>query len=205
MKLVELFGRGGNYLEISNCSNFGKIKSNNTGAGGICGTGRIFNIVNSYNNVEGDVVSTADSAGGIVGRQCTARSGSTIYNCYNLGKINGINVGGIIGDVYHNVKCINVFTTGELTGTNVGGIIGSALWNNVSENMFKNCYYIKNSIVTKSTGKTITADATGITDLSNNEIEQLNKYINENPDSLETSSWLNWSIDVNSNPVFEVK
>ena len=124
-----------------------------------------------------------------------------VYNSYNLGTVNGKDVGGIVGYVFHQIECINSFSTGNLTGTNVGGIVGSALWNNTA-NIFKNCYYKQSDTVTKGGSQKITVDAIGLTEITTNETSIINTYIDSDPDSKGTAEWLKWNVDESGNPIF---
>lgn len=72
----------------------------------------------------GNISSTGDSVGGIVGR---ALGDTIIENCYNKASINGNSyVGGIVGLSDNTIKVENCYNTGSITGNSkVGGIVGS--------------------------------------------------------------------------------
>ncbi len=197
-----IFANGYNEITISNCYNKANIISegDKSWAGGICGimgTGRL-TIVNCYNSEETKIMGDI-WAGGILGGTRTAAATPFIYNCYNLGNINGATVGGIIGYVYDHAGCINVYSAGNITGSTIGGIVGAAMWNNVSANKFENCYFLKSNIVQQSAGKNITVNATMLEELTDETINELNTYITNN--STLTSGWKKWTIE-NHKPQF---
>lgn len=107
---------------INKCINFANVNSNSI-AGGIAGNA--YCMANSINN--GQVVSTGNSVGGIVGK-ITNQDG--IINCYNSAKVEGNQyIGGIIGHAdftqSDSSKIINCYGTGEIVATNyIGGILG---------------------------------------------------------------------------------
>lgn len=130
-------GIGGKYeeqiengLKIQKCYNTGRIRDNELAShqggymGGIVGTlGSTKATVEMCYN-KGDVNSSADSIGGIVGDS----SNGSVLLCYNQGNITGKNnVGGIIGDGSQG-KVENAYNLGNITGkNNVGGITGRIL------------------------------------------------------------------------------
>lgn len=136
-----------------------------------------------------------------VGHTGTAEASPCIYNCFNLGIIDGLNAGGIIGYVENHSESINVYSLGKITGNTVGGIVGSALWNNTSQNKFENCYFLKSDTVQKSAGSKITVNATMIQKLTNTEIDEMNNYIKDNTSI--TSYWKKWKLGENGYPIFE--
>ncbi len=77
-------------------------------------------------NVNGDVSTTGNTAGGIVGKL----QGGTIENCSFSGSVNakGNYVGGIVGNIVTNSKIASTVkgccNTGEITGKYAGGILG---------------------------------------------------------------------------------
>ena len=197
-------GRAGLFQTIDNgiIQNLG-ISGNVMGTeecGGIFANGyNEITISNCYNKA--NIISEGDKswAGGILGGTRTAAATPFIYNCYNLGNINGATVGGIIGYVYDHAGCINVYSAGNITGSTIGGIVGAAIWNNVSANKFENCYFLKSNIVQQSAGKNITVNATMLEELTDETINELNTYITNN--STLTSGWKKWTIE-NHKPQF---
>ena len=97
----------------------------------------------------------------------------------------------------------NVFSTGNISGETAGGIIGSAWWNNANNNKFENCYFLKSDTVEKSSGKNIVVDAKMLEKLANTEIEEINNYIENNEDNIDTSLWKKWKLGENGYPVFK--
>ena len=172
--------------------------------GGIVGIGITGNtrIINCYNDEKSIV--DGENCGGIIGGGGTSSSKIYVYNCYNLGKITATNsAGGIAGSISDCIKCINVFSTGNISGEAAGGIIGSAWWNNANSNKFENCYFLKSDTVEKSSGKNIVVDAKMLEKLANTEIEEINNYIENNEDNIDTSLWKKWKLGENGYPVFK--
>ena len=193
-------GSSENSTLIQDCYNKANITSNKN-SGGIIGV--LYNgettIINCYNDLQSAI--KGNNAGGIVGWSRTAGGSPYIYNCFNLGNINGTGcTGGIIGYVYDYAECINVYTTGDITGNTVGGIVGSALWNNTSQNKFENCYFLKSDTVQKSAGSKITVNASMLDNLTDTTINELNSCISNNG-SL-TYEWKKWTLGSDGYPVF---
>lgn len=184
---------------IINCSNSGNLINNEVygyGIGGIVGSGVFTTVINCYTTFDTLIESENAYVGGIIGYVDTSTSKCTIYNCYNLSEINGKTVGGIVGYIYSGyIDCINCYTTGNLSGTSVGGIIGGYLWFN-GDNPIINCYYEKNDIVKQGCSKKIMA--TGINILTNDELNNMNLYIDNNQSN--TSNWKKWSLNNQGHP-----
>ena len=75
---------------VSKSYNSGSVEGNNN-VGGIVGTNNAATS-NCYN--KGKIVANGYRAGGICGQNAT---GSTIYNCYNIEKVEGNTIGGVVG------------------------------------------------------------------------------------------------------------
>ncbi len=86
--------------QITGCQNNGSISSRDTGAGGIVG------------HFDGFLL--PDSDAGVSG----------VTDCYNTGKINGYNAGGIAGEEYGGSAVTNCYNVGTVTGSDAGAIVG---------------------------------------------------------------------------------
>lgn len=147
-------GAGG--IEIYNCSNYGKVENGPAiNLGGIIGgVTMIMNINNCFN--AGELVTSGDCVGGIVGRV----NGATMHNCYNKGKITGYmstRVGGILGTGY--IEASNCYNVGQFADAQptmpmeyCGQIIGEAT-SSTSANFYK-CYYVSGKGVGSGTVRT---------------------------------------------------
>ena len=121
-----------NYATISNCINYGNIKTTNgTGAAGIAGSyaGSIVDCVNNGNidDSEGTAKSKLNTAGIV---SCASKV-LHVSNCTNNGEVKGEkNVGGIVGNTQSDVADAtvdNCTNNGTVSGnsTNVSGIIAN--------------------------------------------------------------------------------
>lgn len=82
----------GSSSNVSNCANYGNIIETDGKAGGIVAEGGGI-IINCFNAV--NTIIKGNHAGGIAGYGGTSAVPQKIYNCYNLGAVEGTNVGGI--------------------------------------------------------------------------------------------------------------
>lgn len=144
-------GYNGN-IKISNCNNKGKVNGYNN-VGGIVGYNVNSTIENCWNN--GEINGVYSQIGGIVG---VASTDSTIYRCYNLGKIflkedSHFGAGGIVGNLYSKgglskvEECYNVGEVYSLANINGGkhsaGIVARAKSDNTTDTVeveIINCY-----------------------------------------------------------------
>ena len=97
------------------------VKGTNRYIGGLAGSsfkGTITNV-----GVTGEITSTSNYVGGLIGYWSSTRMG-TITNSYSTAKVTGVSyVGGLVGQSYGIIT--NAYSTGEVTGTSyVGGIVG---------------------------------------------------------------------------------
>ena len=124
-------GYAGNYIEIINCSNAGKVgASDGDYAGGIVGyAGDYIEITNCFNT--GEVETRGGNyAGGIAGY---ATNRVYITACYNTGDISSVRngyggsyAGGIVGHAGDSIYLIDSYNTGEVSGRSyIGGVVGS--------------------------------------------------------------------------------
>ena len=69
-----------------------------------------------------------------------------------------------------------------------------------------NSYYLKSDTVTASVGRNESVEemiaSTGIDILTQEVIDSLNEYIQNDPDAFGTTEWKNWTLDENGNPKF---
>ncbi len=116
---IVAFAQFSNYLTVSDCENFGEVKSFST-AGGIVGAAEgvyIHDCTNHGNITCLSAEGYSTSLGGIAGR--TKR---TISNCVNNGTVMGLNyAGGIAGQSASVNNCTN---NGNVTAHVAGGISG---------------------------------------------------------------------------------
>ena len=103
---------------INASGNVGKVVAVSENAGGIAGQST-FGVVNSFNT--GAVDSLSSNVGGVVGTAVE----STVVNCFNTGKVYGVqNIGGVVGQ--NNGAVQNSYNLGEVSGAAgyVGGVVG---------------------------------------------------------------------------------
>lgn len=105
---------------LNNCYNEGVVKGVNN-VGGLCGTNEKGVVMKSHN--VGKVEGTTDNIGGVCGV-----NNASVYECYNEGAIKGShnNVGGVCGKVSGEKSALyNCYNVGDVNGFNyVGGICG---------------------------------------------------------------------------------
>ena len=183
---------------VKNSINNGNVFGNSN-AGGIVGDSAYkVSVINCYNSVIANIDSE-EYSGGIVGTNYS-QGGNGFNNCYNLGTINGKYAGGIMGTYswLYGAKAANCFSTAKITGTTTkAGISGD---NGSRKLTSYNCYYIKNSNITKASGNGSLTNATGITTLNDTTITALNSYIESNEDSVDTTGWAWWELGSDGNP-----
>ena len=187
-------------LMIADCINYGKIEGQNF-SGGIIGMAyentKIINCCNTGEILNKDKNGGYEGAGGIVG---TTMFKINIINTYNLGNIKAEkNAGGILGYSYWAEKNIeNCYNMGRISGSTVGGIIGGL---NLSNDLLitQNCYYLNTNISKGIGGWNTSAEALediqGLTDSeikSSEIIEKLNNYVIENAtrEGIELKKWI---------------
>ena len=185
---------------IADCINYGKIEGLNF-SGGIIGMAyentKIINCCNTGEILNKDKNGGYEGAGGIVG---TTMFKINIINTYNLGNIKAEkNAGGILGYSYWAEKNIeNCYNMGRISGSTVGGIIGGL---NLSNDLLitQNCYYLNTNISKGIGGWNTSAEALediqGLTDSemkSSEIIEKLNNYVIENAtrEGIELKKWI---------------
>ena len=145
--------------EISNCYNTGNVSGRY--AGGVCGqntSGIISKISKCYN--------TGAVSGRYAGGVCGWNLGGTVENCYNTGTVSSTGTassnyaGGVCGQNMNNGKIENCYNTGTVSGgREVGGVCGWNLGGSV-----KNCYYLKGSAASDSSGVPLTEYQFGLKD-----------------------------------------
>ncbi len=101
------------YGNVEECANFGRVYSITSGTGGIVGIHEGGVIRNCFN--KGELVSDANTVGGIVAQELGRGGNCEIYNCYNAGKITGIE--------------------------ELGGVFGFAMFSSFNTLTVKDCYY----------------------------------------------------------------
>mgnify|MGYP001853275010 CR=1 FL=1 len=190
---------------IKNLKISGNIISSNSYAGGIAGIGEdnlyISGCKNYCNIIATSEIENANgsnygSAGGIVGR---CGYGVIINNCANIGDINAIHGGGIIGYEYAatEIICINSYNKGIIKSSNTaGGII--ALTTAGAINIY-NCYNV---------GEINGSNAGGIMGYkyhtTNAEIKNCYNYSKVKGESCQGDIiGYNWAFDTSSSPTIE--
>lgn len=113
---------------VTNCSFSGKITMEDIRyLGGIVGyADNNSTVANCYNSAEVIITRPADTdyAGGIAG----GVNASTVKNCFNEGSVTGIsNAGGIAGNLDNGSAIVDCFNSGKIEAYNKGGIVG---WHN---------------------------------------------------------------------------
>ena len=175
-------------LMIADCINYGEIEGQNF-SGGIIGlayeTTKIINCCNIGKIVSKDKNEAYGGAGGIIG---TSMFKVNIINAYNFGNVEAEkNAGGILGYSYWAEKSIeNCYNIGKISGDTVGGIIGTLTLSNELL-ATQNCYYL-NTNISKGFGSWNSSaealeDVQGLTDTemkSTEVLEKLNNYVTEN-------------------------
>ena len=136
-----LFGNIENNGKVVNLG----ISGNITGSGyvgGIVGNMGYFTnsktqIINCYNKATIKSVGTSNTAvGGVV---AYAQNNSKVTYCYNMGVIDGITVGGIVGQVdTTSTEITDCYNTGTINGETVGGIVGKTASTSITR--IANCY-----------------------------------------------------------------
>ncbi len=182
---------------IINCYNkcyvTGSLNQDYTGVGGITGGGSYvdeLNIINCYN--EGTINCTINTyinlnrfgAGGIIG--FSRGQDANISNCYNIGNISSSYLkNGILGGYWAEGN-ISIYNCCDFSATkSISSQIGGAL------KIINNCYYIDcDNIHTSEYIK------------SQNFINELNAYIDNNMNSISTNEWRYWIIGTNGYPTF---
>ena len=104
---------------------------------------------------------------------------------------------------------VNSYSNGNIIGGSYsGGIMGAHYWRSSGvAGTGINSYYLKSDTVTGSVGKRNEGveemiASTGIDVLTQEIIDSLNEYIENDADGLGTSQWKKWSLDENGNPKF---
>ncbi len=116
--------------KIENCFNSSRIEGE-LFAGGIAGyIGGLIKIKGCWNT---GTISSGSCVGGIAGE--IALSGRTeffasVENSFNAGKVTGMVAGGIVSDVYENVRLMNCYNLGNVVGRGyAGGIVATFTYN----------------------------------------------------------------------------
>ena len=126
---------------IASCHNSGNVTSSGTnglyGTAGIIGVSKDAKIDNCYNS---GIISSTNSAGGILGYTNQGTTEVNVTNCYNTGEIlpnnSDSDYGGIIGRANTTTNAINCFNSGNILndqdniGGHIGGIIGTIYYDN---------------------------------------------------------------------------
>lgn len=118
--------------------------------------------------------------------------------------------GGFIGTNNGNndPMLVNCYSNGNINGTYSGGIMGAHSWRRTGPaGTGINSYYLKSDTVNYSVGRR-NADADeliesiGIEEVTQDIIDSLNTYIENDPDALGTTDWKKWALDKDGNPTF---
>lgn len=172
-KFAGLFGSFNSDKFIENLIVSGTVNSTDNSVGGICGEicgggGTIRNCA-----FYGDVISSKDAVGGIVG---CAWQDANVENSYHNGKISGEqSVGGVVGQVTTGsekegtVSINNCYHVGSVTGSSgsSGGVVGlCSQYDSYPGNIYiNNCYYLKGGA---SSGYSGTCTIDEISELTSN-------------------------------------
>ena len=128
------FGATSTGAAIKNLNVEGNVTSTGNYVGGIVGYAQATTLENC--SFSGSVISTSGYAGGIVGG---LNGGSTkIESCVNNATVNGVIAGGILGYTTGNNTIVNCYNTGAVSGSShAGGIAGQ-----LSTGTITNCYNV---------------------------------------------------------------
>ena len=197
-------------LMIADCINYGEIEGQNF-SGGIIGlayeTTKIINCCNIGKIVNKDKNEGYEGAGGIIG---VSMFKVNIINAYNFGNVEAEkNAGGILGYSYWAEKSIeNCYNIGKISGDTIGGIIGGLTLSNELLTT-QNCYYLNTNISKGIGGWNTNAEALediqGLTDTemkSTEVLEKLNNYVTENI-TIEGVVLKKWIVGEDGYPIFE--
>lgn len=171
------------------------------------------------------------SAGGILGAVASVQEKVEIFNCYNTGNIDNTSsqtycaAGGILGNVNsigEKVLIANCYNMGKTTAkyqyiTNFSGGILGGFWYNQYETDIKHCYYDETDSERSVGGSKIEYAQSlsqaqmrgqeGIQDGNSNSktlLELLNRYIENNPDGLDTTKWTKWIQNQEGYPILDI-
>lgn len=195
-------------ITIENCVNSCNIEGGSV-AGGLIGCAGVnTNIYNSINF--GSVLAKQEYAGGIIG--VNFRDEVNIINTANLGNLcsetQGEYVGGIIGfyaSYWHGTKPFNIennYSSGKIEGIDrKAGIIGGN-WDSQSVYQIENNFWLEGSAIKgiynfPDNSQTKTKEYMQ----SQEFVNELNKYIDENP--IEGITLLKWKYNEGNYPTFE--
>lgn len=202
--------------DIINCSNEEDINGD-AQTGGIVGNAS-GNIINCYNigDITGGIGGNYGAVGGIVG--VGSSPSLSIYNCFNTGEITSnatgvyTSAGGILGNSGQNGTVntiVNAYNIGKINEAyrGRGGIVGGLWYHNPANTAtLKNTYYQEDG---ELLGYGEFASAQGIEkqnkDYMHSEklVMNLNNYIKNNEDKIDTSQWKDWKLGENGYPTFE--
>ena len=168
-------------IEISQCSNTGKISSTQSGnslkLGGLVGsTGGVLTLTQSYNVGSVDIPSSTGYAGGLIG-EATRPTSLQVENCYNVGAVTGGTVGGLIGRLYatdssgRTVSISSSYNTGSVNNGTGNAMVGQTS-TYVTLTVADSCTYLDTSgtggLGRSQTANQMTDDTDWITNLGLN-------------------------------------
>lgn len=100
---------------------------------------------------------------------------------------------------------VNCYSSGNISGTYPGGLMGAHAWNSKAGTGI-NSYYLLSDTVSNSVGKSTQAiESTALTAVTQTIIDNLNEYIEENTDDIDTTGWVKWVLNKNSEPTLDFK
>ena len=127
---------------------------------------------------------------------------SLLKNCYNQGNVEGTFPGGIVGYVYTSASIANCYNTGKIENIIEGGTSAGIVSNGVRFGDLNkdNLYYLEGSAtIFERTNK---KDPNTKEYMQSQEfVNELNKYIDENP--IEGITLLKWKYNEGNYPTFE--
>ena len=210
-----IVGRTFGNIEITNCSNLGKITNSSESTGGIIGRNEgTTNISNSFNI--GEISSIGMQAGGIIGYCVNNTNSTNITNVYNYGEIsrNGARGrGGIVGGINIRntdngiVNINNTYNMGKVIDQKVngmygaGGICGYRYDVSKSNLIIDNSYYLRNTCsVAVGNEEDSQYGVTQVESLTN---EELKNYLNMYIQTENQQNWKKWKLGEEGYPIFE--
>ncbi|MDR3905932.1 MAG: GLUG motif-containing protein, partial [Evtepia sp.] len=168
-------------IEISQCSNTGKISSTQSGnslkLGGLVGsTGDALTLTQSYNVGSVDIPSSTGYAGGLIG-EATYPTSLQVENCYNVGAVTSGTAGGLIGRLSatdssgRTVSISSSYNTGSVNNGTGNAMVGQTS-TYVTLTVADNCTYLDTSgtggLGRSQTANQMTDDTDWITNLDLN-------------------------------------
>jgi len=183
--------QGNDIQAINKCVNYGRIEAEETSCGGIIGLGRRVNVSNCSNF--GYVKCDGGRVGGIFG---DAGYTVSIYNCFNAGHIysDTSTAGSMAAHIDWGGIVSNNYNVGDIEGKDI-----YAISNHPGTTESKNNFFLEGAGKKENFSSII--EKTKEYMQSQEFVNELNKYIDENP--IEGITLLKWKYKEGNYPTFE--